>query len=174
MEDVIEIVKIVVPALIVFVAVYMILKQFFDREQSIRKDELKLKETKEYTPLKIQAYERTVLYMERIDPNNMIIRLHKPGMSARLLHSEMLKVIREEYVHNMTQQIYISIKAWDGVKTAKEETSKIINMAMHNLKDTATGIDLSSKIFGIVSKLEKTPTEMAVTVLKRDFQKGMQ
>ena len=82
MKDVIEIVKILVPALIVFFAVYIILKQFFDREQSIRRDELKMNATKEYTPLKMQAYERTVLYMERIDPNNMIIRLHKPGMSA--------------------------------------------------------------------------------------------
>ena len=173
MEHLIEIVKILVPALIVFFTVYIILKQFFDREQSIRKDELKLKATKEYTPLKMQAYERTVLYMERIDPNNMIIRLHKPGMSAKFLHSEMLKAIREEYIHNMTQQIYISIKAWDGVKTAKEETSKMVNMAMHNLKETATGIDLSTKIFEIIANLEKTPTEMAIAVLKRDFQKGM-
>jgi len=173
MEDVIEIAKILVPALIVFLAVYLILKQFFDREHSIRQDELRLKATKDYTPLRMQAYERTVLYMERIDPNNMIMRLHQPGMSARLLHSEMLKAIREEYVHNMTQQIYISIKAWDGVRTAKEETSKIVNMAMHNLKDTATGIELSSKIFEIISNLEKTPTEMAIAVLKRDFQKGM-
>ena len=141
MKEVIEIVKILIPALVVFFAVFIILKQFFDKEQSIREDELKMKLTKEYIPLSMQAYERTVLYMERIDPNNMIMRLHKPGMSARLLHSEMVKAIREEYVHNMTQQIYISIKAWEGVKTAKEETSKIVNMAMRNLKDTATGID---------------------------------
>ena len=173
MEDVIEIVKILIPALVVFFAVFIILKQFFDKEQSIREDELKMKLTKEYVPLRIQAYERTVLYMERIDPNNMIMRLHKPGMSARLLHSEMLKAIREEYVHNMTQQIYISVKAWDGVKTAKEETSKIVNMGMRNLKDTATGIDLSTKIFEIISNLDKTPTEMAIAVLKRDFQKEM-
>ena len=173
MEHVIEIVKILIPALVVFFAVFIILKQFFDKEQSIREDELKMKLTKEYVPLRIQAYERTVLYMERIDPNNMIMRLHKPGMSARLLHSEMLKAIREEYVHNMTQQIYISIKAWDGVKTAKEETSKIVNMSMRNLKDTATGIDLRTKIIEINSNLEKTPTEMAIAVLKRDFQKEM-
>ena len=173
MEEVIEIVKILIPALVVFFAVFIILKQFFDKVQSIREDELKMKLTKEYIPLSMQAYERTVLYMERIDPNNMIMRLHKPGMSARLLHSEMVKAIREEYVHNMTQQIYISIKAWEGVKTAKEETSKIVNMAMRNLQDTATGIDLSTKIFEIISNLDKTPTEMAITVLKRDFQKGI-
>ena len=173
MEDVIEILKILVPALIVFLAVHLILKQFFDKERSIRQEELKLKMTKDYTPLRMQAYERTVLYMERIDPNNMIMRLHKPGMSARLLHSEMLKAIRDEYVHNMTQQIYISIKAWEGVKTAKEETTKIVNMAMHSMKDTATGVELSAKIFEIVSNLEKTPTELAIRVLKRDFQKEM-
>jgi len=174
MEDVIEIAKIIVPAIVVFLAVYLILKQFFDRERAIRQEELKLKATKDYIPLRMQAYERTVLYMERIDPNNMIMRLHKPGMSARLLQSEMLKAIREEYVHNMTQQIYISIKGWEGVKTAKEETTKIINMAQHKLNDTATGIDLSSVIFEIIGQLDKTPTENAIALLKRDFQKGMQ
>jgi hypothetical protein len=74
MEEVIEIVKILIPALVVFFVVFIILKQFFDKEQSIREDELKMKLTKEYIPLTMQAYERTVLYMERIDPNNMIMR----------------------------------------------------------------------------------------------------
>lgn len=173
MEEVLEIIKFIIPALIVFGAVFYILKQFFDREKTIRREELKISSRKQITPLKMQAYERAVLYLERIDPNNMIMRIHRPGMSARMLHAELLKTVREEYVHNMAQQIYISTKGWKMLKQAKEETVKVINMAQNAMKETATGIDLSSVIFDIVGKLDRLPTEVAIDHLKKEFQKEL-
>ena len=173
MEDVIEIVKISIPSLLVFAVVYFMLRQFFERERSMRMEEIKVSSRKQIIPLKMQAYERAVLYLERIDPNNLIMRVHRPGMSARMLHGEMLKAIREEYVHNMAQQIYISTKGWKLLKQAKEETVKIINMAQNSMSETATSIDLSAVIFDIVGKLDKLPTEIAIDHLKRDFQKEM-
>lgn len=171
MEDVLEIVKISIPALIIFVLVYFMLKQFFERERFMRMDEIKVNSRKQIVPLKMQAYERAVLYLERIDPNNMIMRVHRPGMSARMLHAELLKAVREEYVHNMAQQIYISAKGWKMLKQAKEETVKIINMAQNSMPETANGIDLSSVIFDISGKLDRLPTEIAIDHLKKDFQK---
>ncbi len=173
MEDVFEIFKLTIPALIVFAVVFFMLKQFFTRESKLRTEEIKIQARKDYVPLKIQAHERSVLYLERIDPNNLIMRVHRQGMSARYLHTEMLKAIREEYIHNMAQQIYISSKGWKALKQAKEETVKILNMAMNNMEDTASGMELSSVIFDIVGRLDKQPTEIAIEQLRKDFQRSM-
>lgn len=171
MNGLIEILKFTIPALIVFGIIYFMLKHFFDREITTRLEEAKAMARKEYAPLRIQAYERAVLYLERIDPNNLIMRLHNPGMSARMLHAELMKSIRDEYSHNMVQQLYVSPVAWKALKQAKEESIKIINMAMNSMNDNATAIDLSTVIFEIMSKLDRIPTERALDFVKKDFQR---
>ena len=101
-----EIIKIILPLILVLLAIHFLLKQFFSREQAIRTDELKSAHKKEYIQLRIQAYERVILFLERIDPNNLIMRVHSSGMNSIVLHSNLIKVIRDEYSHNMSQQIY--------------------------------------------------------------------
>lgn len=173
MDQLIEILKYCIPSAIVFGITYYMMKAFFDREKEMKSEELKVLARKDYVPNRIQAYERAVLYLERIDANNLIMRVHRPGMTARILHGELLKTIREEYNHNMVQQVYISQGAWDQLKQAKEESAKIINMAMQSMKEGASGMDLSAVIFEIVAKLDKLPTEVALNKIRVDFQKGM-
>jgi hypothetical protein len=173
MEEIIDLLKYTIPSVVVFAITYYLMKTFFDREKKLKQEENRALARKDYIPLRVQAYERAALYLERIDPNNMIMRVHTPGMSANRLHGELLKAIREEYNHNMVQQIYISQRAWSQLKLAKEESIKIINMAAQQMQDHATGVELSSAIFEIVAKLEKLPTEIALEKVKADFQKGM-
>ncbi len=173
MDQIIEILKISIPPLIVFAITYYMLKAFLDREKRMRAEELKILAKKDYFPVRMQAYERAILYLERIDPNNLIFRIHKPGMSANLLHAELLRVIREEYAHNMSQQVYISYQGWNELKKSKEETVKIINTAKSNMKEHSNAIELSTAIFEILSKLDKTPTDAASEKLKMEFQKGL-
>ena len=173
MDELLEILKYGIPSAIVFGVTYFLMKSFFEREKEMKSEEMKILARKDYVPNRIQAYERAVLYLERIDPNNLIMRVHRPGMSAKMLHSELLKAIREEYNHNMVQQVYVSQRSWAQLKQAKEESAKIFNMAMQSMKETSSGMDLSSVIFEIVSKLDKLPTEVALDKLRVDFQKGM-
>lgn len=173
MNEFVEILKYCIPSAIVFGITYFMMKSFFEREKNLKEEENKALARKDYVPLRIQAYERATLFLERIDANNIIMRIHTPGMSASRLHGELLKSIREEYNHNMVQQIYISARSWNQLKQAKEESVKIINMAMQQMKDHSTGMELSAAIFEIVSQLEKLPTEVALEKLKADFQKGM-
>ncbi len=173
MEEFIDLLKYTVPSVVVFAVTFFMMKTFFEREKKLREEENKVQARKDYVPLRIQAYERAALYLERIDPNNLIMRVHSPGMSANRLHGELLKTIREEYNHNMVQQIYISQRAWSQLKRAKEESIKIINMAAQQMKEHSSGVDLSSAIFEIVANLEKLPTEIALEKVKADFQKGM-
>jgi len=75
-----------------------------------------------------QAYERLVLFLERINPSNMVLRMHKNNASAQMLEADMVKSIREEYEHNLSQQIYFSDEIWKLIKLAKEETIKLISL----------------------------------------------
>lgn len=169
MEIVLEILKYILPAAIVFIGVYFIMNSFFENEQ--RKSSLRLRndDRKQVLPIRLQAYERIILYLERINLSNMVMRLHKSNMSAKEMQIQMLSTIRSEYEHNMAQQLYISSKAWKMVVTAKEENIKVINSCAEQLDKDASGMDLSRFILEVVGKSEKTPTEVAIEAIKREI-----
>ena len=77
-----------------------------------------------FFPLQIQAYERIILFLERIDPSNMLIRTHKSGMTIESLHMALLKIIREEYTHNMSQQVFIDPNSWQILLNANCQMNK--------------------------------------------------
>ena len=93
-----------------------------DNKQKKRLLELKKDERKVITPIRLQAYERSTLFLERISPEALIPRVHKNGMSARQLQQEMLNDVRREFDHNLSQQMYMSDQVWMVIKKAKEET----------------------------------------------------
>jgi Na+/H+ antiporter NhaC len=103
-----EILKITIPSLIVFLTAYFVLKAVLKKEHESRKIEVVLQNKKIITPLRLQAYERIVLFLERISPNSIIIRLQTPNMTIGQLHKEMLTTIRTEFEHNLSQQLYLS------------------------------------------------------------------
>ncbi len=150
---------------------YLLLQHFFNKQLKENEKELINQKAKTYLPLKIQAYERAILFLERIDPNNLIIRIHKPSMNAANLHLEILKQVREEYNHNMSQQIYISPKSWAELIKGKEETIQIANTALGQLKNDANAIELSTKIFEIIGKLPHNPAANARKLIINEFQR---
>jgi hypothetical protein len=172
MEYILEIIKFTVPALIVFLTTYFIIKRYFDSQEKQVFVEGKFNGSEKIWPNRIQAFERLVLYLERINPNNLIMRIHKSGMSANMFHSELLKAIRDEYDHNMSQQIYVSSESWKLCKIAKDETIQLINFSMEKLtKAGATGSDLSQVIFEIYGHLDTEPTMVASEYLKKELRK---
>ena len=108
--------------------------------------------------------------MERLHPNSLVMRLNNPGLPATIMHAEFLKTIREEFDHNITQQLFISPIAWKLLRDSKEELVKLINLAASQVQDNATAIELSAKIFELVAQLEKLPSEVATEFLKKEFQ----
>ena len=59
------------------------------------------------------------MFLERISPNSLVMRMHNPGLPARVLQADLLKTIREEYDHNVAQQLFITITGWDMLKIFK-------------------------------------------------------
>jgi len=99
------------------------------------------------------------------------MRLNNPGLPAAAMQVKLLEAIREEYEHNIAQQMYISPATWEVVKKAKEETIKIINLAGRQMSATSNGMDLSGKIFEIAAEVGTLPTEIAVNILKEEVQR---
>jgi hypothetical protein len=121
-------------------------------------------------PNRLQAYERMTLFLERISPQNLLVRVNAPDMTAREFHQLLLNEIRNEYNHNVAQQIYISEGVWEMIKNAKEDIIITINESSTMMKDDGTSLDLSKKIFEKIIGRELDPISHALTELKREIQ----
>src|SRR5580698_8750858 len=91
----------------VFAAVYLV-KPYLERDEKIQLLEFRKTLSNQTLPLRLQAYERLVLFIERVNPANMLIRLNATAFGAHELYTLILEEVRAEYQHNVTQQIYVS------------------------------------------------------------------
>lgn len=175
METIIfQIALIVVPAgAVMLTAIYFLRQQ---AEGKIRDAQIELKQTLKvqrqefFLPSRAEAYQRSVLFLERIHPNSLVMRLQNPGLPAMAFQVKLLEAIREEYEHNIAQQLFVSPAAWEMVKKSKEETLKIIHLAGKQMDATSMSMDLSAKIFEIVGEVGQLPSEITVEILKKELQ----
>src|SRR5476651_1468320 len=110
---------------VVWIAFYLF-KPYLDKQNQLQILELKRSVSTQTLPLRLQAYERVVLFIERINPANMLIRLNVGGLSAAELHIIVVNEIRNEFQHNVTQQIYVSSRVWAVLKRVKEDTLSLV------------------------------------------------
>lgn len=169
MNSIIDALHYTIPSVVVFFTAYFLFKEFLQLDKNRRMQELKSERVRISLPIRLQAYERIILFLERISPNNLVMRLHKPDMSAGEFHRLLVHTIREEFSHNLSQQLYISIPAWEKVKNAKEEMIRQINTSVAQLDDTATALDLSNKLLEL--SVEKLATKKALDFLKGEAAK---
>ena len=161
----------ILPSIVVFLTAFYLIKQFMGMRTSDRIADLKKEDHKHVLPLRLQAYERLVLLLERIAPGPLVLRIHKSSMTSRMLHGELIATIREEFEHNVTQQIYVSDKAWSKVRQAREETIRLVNLSYEQTGDVTSGTELSRQIFENVSRLSHTPSQEAVVALKEEVRR---
>jgi len=170
MNILIEILKYTLPALIVFLTAYYTIRILIKNDQKRRDYEIMLKNKNVITPIQLQAYERLTLFLERISPDALAMRLNKEKLTVRQLQNEMLKTIRAEFDHNLSQQVYISSKAWETIKNAKERTIKLINTTALSLKGDAPAIHLSKALLEKVAEQETNATKIAIEYLKKEIR----
>jgi hypothetical protein len=169
-SSLVQVILYFVPAILVLGACYLLIKKFLDNESKARILELKKGIQRDVLPLRLNAYERLVLFLERISPNNLLVRVNRPGISARTLHSELLTTIRTEYEHNLVQQIYVSASAWEAARRGKDDVIKILNLAMARMNEKSQGMDLAKAIFDIVLKMEVSPVQDAINSVKKEVR----
>jgi len=163
-----DIITITIPALLVMLTAWLVMRYLLKNDQDKRKQEMILQNSRTVTPIKLQAYERIVLFLERISLESMLVRINSPGMSAAQLHSSLLTTIRSEFEHNLSQQIYMSPQAWEVVRNARSNMIKIINSEMEKMPKKATGMEFSKRLLETVIELEKEPTRTAIEYIKAE------
>lgn len=171
MELLSDILKITIPAILVFLTAWLVLRNLIRNDQDKRRQELILQNSRTVTPIKLQAYERIVLFLERISLESLIVRVSNPEMSATQLHTAMLNAIRSEFEHNLSQQIYMSPQAWEVVKNARSNMIKIINSEAEKMPAKSSGMAFSKQLLEKIMELDKEPTRAAIDYLKGEISR---
>jgi hypothetical protein len=155
------------------ITAWLVIRHMLQDDQDRRRQDLLLQTVKTITPVKLQAYERVVLFLERISPESLIMRTAKPDMTALQLHSAMISSIRGEFEHNLSQQIYMSNEAWEMIKNAKETVVRVINTIATQLPPTATGEELSRSLIEEVMDMDTDPCRAALNFVKAELGRIM-
>jgi len=170
MDALIELIKVLVPASVVLYAAYLLVRTFIHKEIELRKLEVRSRAIETVLPNRLQAYERMVLFLERMSPQNLLVRLNTSSMPSREFHQLLLSEIRNEYNHNVSQQVYIGQEVWELIKNAKEDLIVSINDAASEMNMESTSLDLSKKIFEKSINKQVDPLGHALIELKKEIQ----
>jgi hypothetical protein len=169
LQSILEILKYTLPAIVVLIATSLIVNKFLVNETK-RKQMAIFREGMDTTlRLRLQAYERMALYMERIHPRVLIPRVYETGMTVRDLQTELIQAIRMEYEHNLSQQIYVSAQVWKTVQSVKEQEMAMINQVASLLSPEASAKELHQRMIDfIVSNENDLPVEVALEVINNE------
>lgn len=165
-----DLVKLLVPAALVLYGMYLTVKLLLQREADRHHNEVKQRYTETVVPIRLQAYERMVLFLERISPNHLLLRLGGQADTALDLQQLLLRDIRDEYNHNLSQQVYMSQGVWDQIQSAMNDVTTLINQASGDVRPDAPALDLSKRIFERIIQRDRQPTTDALRAVKDEIQ----
>jgi len=171
MSEILEILKYTLPSLVGVLIIFLFLRHYSGKEKEEAEIEFR-KSLKDGTlALRLQAYERLILFLERINPNSLVLRLSDPAYTPFQLQSILVQTVRDEFDHNVAQQLYVSDQAWTLIKNSKEEIVRLINTAIVDLNENATANDYARIIINRWMETEKDPLAAARSQLKDEVKK---
>lgn len=167
----IEIVTLFLGIFLALLAIYGLVRKDIVRFLSLKNIELHQQTASHLLPLRLQAHERLILFIDRINPANMLLRLHQSGIGIAELQAAVLTEVRSEYQHNITQQLYVSAGTWQVVKKLKDDTIGMINNGVLGLGKEATGLELAKAILEHMAGIEENPYDLTIELIKQDIHK---
>lgn len=189
-DFILELLRAVLPFCLSLATVYVIIRIIYDNEQDKRNVDYNLRiqelahtkqqeeqttntaaEKGEVLGIRLQAYERLVLFLERINPQSLILRVRQDEMTAPELQMALLINIRTEFEHNITQQLYVSPMVWNLMSTSVEELITVISAVARQMPTDASGLDLSRAILQYFLTNDHTlALHQALEELKKEAQ----
>ena len=168
METILEILKYILPALIVLACSYFMLKKMLDSQYQLQALELNARYSKDAVALKLQAYERLLLFLDRITISTLIGRLRTGSMLNNELKAIIMISIQKEYEHNIAQQLYTSPKLWDIISLAKNDMISFVELHGNSLNPEANAQELSRLLLNEYNKLKTRPVQIAIQAVKEE------
>jgi len=170
MDLAIEFAKLLIPAALVLYAMYLTVNSFLKKEFQKNLLESRMKNNETVLPIRLQAYERISLFLERISPGNLVTRLNTQQYSAKEFQTLMIREIREEFNHNLSQQVYMSHELWESIKSTLEQYVSLINTTGAEMNEDAKGLDLAKKLFERMAEKNFNAFEQDLAQLKAEIQ----
>lgn len=170
MELAIEFAKLLIPAALVLYAMYLTVNSFLKKEFQKNLLESRMKNNDVVLPIRLQAYERISLFLERIAPGNLVTRIGTQQYTAKEFQTIMIKEVREEFNHNLSQQVYMSHDLWQSIKGTLEQYISLINTAGAEVGENAKGIDLVKKLFEKMAEKNFNAIEEDLAQVKAEIQ----
>lgn len=168
--DIYSILLALAPTAVVGIVSYLLIDRFLKQESKRHILEIKKESIKVTIPVRLQAFERVILLLERIDAVQVVKRSIAPGMTCGQLKMKAIAEIRNEYNHNVTQQVYLSAASWEWVEKSKEDAIKLISVTGTQLSDNADAIEFSRRILGVNEELGISNKE-AIDSIKQEVRK---
>jgi hypothetical protein len=171
LSKIIELLSYTLPAIVTgLVAVYFF-KTYVANEDNRRNFLLRKENQKAALPLRLQAFERLVLFLERISLNKLLVRIPPTGKDTLKYSHKLITIIEQEFEHNLAQQIYVSETAWKAVVTSKNLMIKIIRTTADK-KEIENADQL--RAFILENELKNdSPTQAALSFLKLEVRKSL-
>ena len=163
---IIELASYTLPAIVTGLVAYNLFNSYFKDQQNTRRWLLQKDNRKDTLPLRLQAYERMALYMERINPSQLLIRITPISDDKNEYANYVIAQVEQEFEHNLAQQIYISDECWSIITTAKNATIQMMRLATKNEK-----VNNAHQLREVVLSdlLEKTsPSNAALAFIKNE------
>ena len=155
-----------IPSLITGIIAFYFFKEHTKNEDGRRRFLLKKDMQVNAMPLRLQAYERLALFLERISPSKLLIRIAPTSSNKGDYEALLILTIEQEFEHNLSQQIYISDKCWNISTTAKNATIQLIRKASMSEKT-----DTANKLREVVltEMMERrSPSDAALSFIKEE------
>lgn len=165
-ERIIDLFMFAIPTLITGFIAYYFFKEHTKNEDGRRRFLLHKDMQVNAMPIRLQAYERMALFLERITPSKLLIRMAPNSSNKEDYESLLIAAIEQEFEHNLSQQIYISDDCWSIITAAKNATIQLIRKASL-LEKTDTANKLREVI--LTEMMEKrAPSDAALSFIKQE------
>ena len=167
-DKILELAFYTLPALITGGVAYYLFQSYFKDQQNTRRWLVQRQNQKQSLPLRLQAYERLALFLERINAAKLLIRVAPLSTDKKEYERLLIQHIEQEYEHNLTQQIYVSDECWTIILTAKNTT--IQNIMQTNMSDKVDSADkLRETILNNLLE-SQSPSNFALSFLKSEVK----
>lgn len=164
--QIIELLSYTLPAVVTGVVAYYFFDLHTKNEEGRRRYLLNKEAQKNALPLRLQAFERMTLYMERINPTKLLIRIAPLSQDKNDYENLVIAQIEQEFEHNLTQQIYISDECWTIIVTAKNATIQMIRKA--NRSDRVDSADKLREVLLNDLMEKQSPSNAALAYIKNE------
>jgi len=169
LQEILEILKYILPSVVVLAATALIVQKFLINEVERKRLAIFEKNAADAMKLRLQAYERLTIFVERMNTRSLISRFYVQQATAQDVQLAMVQGIRAEFEHNVSQQLYVSHELWMTIRTVMEQEVTMLNRIGASCEMGAPASEFVKKLSEYISNTESTiPTDIALETLNRE------